>query len=274
MKILITSNFTGIGNYLNDYFTNNHDVILFNDSHIDICDKQSVSNVITSVKPDIVIHTLEVSDIDLCERDENLAYSINTIGTFNIAYSCNLLNIPIVYTSTSYVFDGKKQNAYYETDIPNPINTYGKTKLGAEQLIRTICHKNFIIRTSWIFGYEQCFVNKIIKNKEVPIFMCSNEIGNPTYAQDLCYCIDKIISSNQYGIYNCANSNPVSKAFFVKTIFNELNITKEVIEMPCNFFANTAQRPKNSSLNTTLIKNSFNLALPNWYEILNKYLKK
>lgn len=274
MNILLTDIENNLGKYLNTYLAINHTVFGFTKDTLYLPDKSKTLEIISSIKPDIVIHTSSLEDIDYCEDNETLSYTYNTIGSLNAAYPCSLLDIPIIYMSTSYVYEGIKNFPYYETDECNPINVYGKTKLAGEKLIRTLCKKFFIIRTSWIFGGNDCFVKNVMLNKSAKVFMCSNEIGNPTYIKDLCYAVEKIMHSDLYGIYNCANSGAVSKTDWVKFIFDFKNINNNVISLPEAILYKKAPRPVNTSLNTSLLKNCFDLELPDWKIPLKEYLLK
>jgi dTDP-4-dehydrorhamnose reductase len=272
VKILLTGSNGNIGSYLQMYLSENHVVYPMKKQQLDITNKALTMEVIDLIKPDLIIHTAALTNMDFCERNETSAYTINTLGSLNVAYPCSLLDIPIVYLSTGYIFDGNKKRPYYETDQCNPINIYGKTKLAGEKLIRTVCRKYFIIRTSWVFGGDNCFVKKVIENKNVPVFLCSNEISNLTYIKDLCYVIEKIIQTEQYGVYNCVNSEAVSKALWIKSIFNLLNIEKEIAEIPESFLCNKALRANYTALDTLLLNNCFNIILPTWQERLNEYI--
>ncbi|MCY6484676.1 NAD(P)-dependent oxidoreductase [Clostridium aestuarii] len=266
MNILITGGDKPLGKALYKYLNNSHKIFLMTKETLDISNKNSTLKVISKLNPDIVIHCDGLNDIELCEQNENLAYNLNTIGCLNTAYSCCCLDIPIVYISTNYVHDGKKNSPYYETDDCNPINVFGKTNLAAEKLIQTLYSKFFIIRTGWVFGEENDFIEKILDNIYKPIFMCSTEIGSTTYIEDLCMVIEKIISTNLYGTYNCVNPDPVSKSVWVKYILKYANINKEIIEIPSNYISNSAPRPSYCALKTVLLKNCFNIELPSWQD--------
>ncbi|MDD3224177.1 MAG: sugar nucleotide-binding protein [Clostridium sp.] len=273
MNILITGNETNISQYMRNYFTVlNHNCIP-EDKKLDITKKDSAFNEILNLKPDIVIHVDSKQDIDACESDESSAYKNNTISALNVAYPCSILDIPIIYLSTSYVYKGNSSRCNFETDECVPVNVYGKTKLAGEKLIRTLCRKYFIIRAGWIFGQNNCFVDKLLKNHDFSIFLCSTEIGNPTYIGDLCRVINEMLNSNLYGIYNCANGPSTSKSTWVKKIFKFSKIERKVLEIPENFISNAAKRPHNSSVSTALVKNCFNVDFPSWETRLLNYLK-
>lgn len=274
MNILITGQSGNLGKYLCGYMSSKNNVLGLDKVDVDIADRSGIIEVITSLKPDILIHTAAITNIDYCEKNENEAYKVNTLGTFNVAYACSLLNIPIVYLSSNYVYGDAKQSPYFETDECSPVNVYGKTKLAGEKMIKSLCKKFFILRTSWVFGGDKCYVKKIIANSNIPIFMSSSEVLNATYIEDLALCIDKLMHTDCYGIYNCVNSLPVRKSDLVRKVFNLLNIKKEVMDLPQDYLSDVAPRPDYSVLNTYLIRNCINIELPNYYQRLEEYIKK
>ncbi len=274
MNILITDIENALGNYLNSYLSKSNVIFGFTKDTLCLTDKSKTLDTIASIKPDVVIHTASLENLDLCEKDEGLAYTFNTIGSLNTAYPCSLLDIPIIYLSSSYVYNGEKQTSYYETDDCYPVNIFGKTKLASEKLIRTLCKKYFIIRTSWIFGGEDCFIQNVLDNKTAEVFMCTQEIGNPTNIEDICFAIERIIQSDLYGIYNCASPDHVSKFDWINYIFEVKNIKKELIAIPKDIINTVAPRPKNASLNTSMLKNCFDLELPHWKAATKIYLNK
>ncbi|MCM0648467.1 NAD(P)-dependent oxidoreductase [Clostridium swellfunianum] len=274
MKIFITGSDGNIGRYFSKYFSSKHQVFNCKTDFLDITNKVKCIETIKNATPDIVIHCAALTNIDLCERDESTAYTVNTIGSLNIAYCCSMLNIPIIYLSCNYVYDGNKSGIYYETDLCTPINVYGRTKLAGEQLIRTMCSKYFIIRTSWVFGGKNCFVKNIIENKEASFFISTTEIASPTYIKDLCSVIETILSSDIYGIYNCVNLGAVKKSLMIKTSLSYLKIKKDIIEIPEEHIPNKALLPKCTIMDTSLLKNCFNINMRTWEAALLEYLDK
>lgn len=272
MRILITGAESSIAKYIIKYFESENKIFAYTSDMLKISNKDTCFDTIMSISPHVLIHLDSIDNIETCERDESNAYTKNTIGTLNVAYPCSLLNIPIIYLSTSYVYNGENNSAFFETDECNPINIYAKTKLAGEKLIRTLCKKYFIIRCGWIFGEENCFVDRVINNISTPIFVCSTELGNPTYIKDLCAVIKEMLISNLYGIYNCGNPPAATKALWVQKIFDIVDIKKNILELPQNFIANTALRPTNSSLNVSLLKNCFNIEMPDWEDRLKEYI--
>lgn len=274
LKILITGAESSLGIYITNYFKTSNEIFEFTNNSICSFDKNKCYELITKVNPDLLIHCETMDNIEDCEKDESTAYKINTIGTLNIAYPCSILNIPIIFLSTSYVYGGNKSSSYFETDECKPINVYGKTKLAGEKLIRTLCKKYFIIRCGWIFGTLDCFVKNILINSDVPLFLCSTELGNTTYVVDLCILINEMLHSDLYGIYNCGNEDAVNKSTIVKSIINISGTKKNILELPENLIVSSAPRPKNSSLNMSLIKNCFNVHFATWENRLIEYINE
>lgn len=274
MKILITGGDGNIAKYLTKTLSEHNCIFPLPKKTLDVTKKTEFLEKIKYIDPDIVIHTAALSDLDLCENDETSSYAVNALGSLNTASVCSILDIPIIYLSCSSVYEGTKTIPYFESDECNPVSIYGKSKLAGESLIRTMCSKYFIVRTSWVFGGEKCFVKDIIDKANIPIFMCSDEISCPTYIEDLCTSIEQMLHSDLYGIYNIANSDYTKKSLWVKTIFDYMNIKKDIIEIPYNSFESNAPRSKCTILDTSLLNKCFNLELPSWQESLYKYMKK
>jgi len=107
-------------------------------TEIDITEKQALWNFVKKVQPQVIVHTAAYTDVDGCELDPDKAYKINADGTKNLAEACNDTGALMIYISTDYVFDGRKDKPYTEIDKPNPINVYGKSKLQGEKYVRNL----------------------------------------------------------------------------------------------------------------------------------------
>ncbi|GKX66857.1 SDR family oxidoreductase [Inconstantimicrobium mannanitabidum] len=272
MKILILGGKGNIGGFLSKDLEPYHDIISVSKDDLDITSKSSVFSIISSKAPSIVIDAAGISNIDYCQANEQISYSVNTLGTMNIALACSKLDIPLVYISSAQVYGSDNTNVHSEHENCNPINIFGKSKLAGENLIRTLCKKYFILRTSWCFGGEKCFVKSILSKRNTPIFMVADMVVNPTYVQDLSRAILSIIDSTSYGVYNCVNKGETSKCDLVKYIFDLLGYDKKIISLPKSTMDSLAPRPKNCSLANNLIEKSFNLEIPSWEESMNIYL--
>lgn len=200
---------------------------------LDILSSSSIEKAITKYKPTTIIHLAAMTDMLECEKQPKLATRINVQGTKNIAKACKKHGIKLVYLSTCAVFDGKKKTPYLETDKPNPINVYGKTKLQGEQEILKLLPNALIIRTGWLFGggknIDSKFVGRTLKTmrhaksisaetvtsktksvKKLIIKATQDRSGSPTYVRDLLSVMEKLISKNVTGISHVINAGQAS----------------------------------------------------------------
>ena len=278
MKILITGANGLLGNELVSVLKNDHSLILFSHSQLDISDSESVNKQIDSSLPDIIINSAAYTQVDACETNYDLAYKSNAIGPKNLANKCKQLGIPFIHISTDYVFEGNEKNnkPMKEDDKLGPKTVYGKTKLEGENLVKQNCDKYFILRTAWLYGEGKNFVKTMLnlskKNKELKVV--NDQIGSPTYAKDLAKAIKEIIDkkSDKYGIYHVTNKGEVSWYEFAKKIFEIKKIEIKINPVTSDEFPRPAPRPHYSVLNNQKwIDAGFN-PLRNYEEALKEYL--
>lgn len=181
---------------------------------VDISDPEKVKQIFQSLKPDAVIHSAAVSDVDYCEKMPNEAYRINGEGTRILAASAEECGAIFCYISSDYVFDGGKAAPYREEDLCNPINVYGKSKLLGEEHTRTLSKWYFIIRTSWLFGEgRDSFVHHVLgwARAKKEIRLVEDKQGSPTYTVDLAGAIHRLFKEKApWGIYHVANQGGCS----------------------------------------------------------------
>ena len=157
-----------------------------NSKIFDITNTKMVKVIMNKISLYFIIHLAAYTNIDQAEDNPNDAYEVNQIGTKNIANIAKKHNIPILYVSTDNVFDGKSEKPYKSTDVTNPINVYGKSKLAGEREIMKATKKFYILRTSWLYGvggYVDAMLTFSNFRKEISVV--NDQIGCPTNALDL-----------------------------------------------------------------------------------------
>ena len=214
-----------------------------------------------------------------CESIRNICKVINGTGKLFVHYS------------TDYVFDGCAHSPYTETDLANPINAYGKTKLNGENVLKSSDVKHFLFRTSWVYDNESDnFPNKIIRklrDKEI-LRIIDDQIGVPNYANfisDISYtCIEKYflhpddLRDNLVGTYHMSSLGEVSWYEFAKYIVEEyckkhgIKNTFKIIPIKSNDVITKAKRPKYSVLNTSKLSDTFGVKLSSWQDDVNKFI--
>ena len=225
--------------------------------------------VISDETPDIIIHCAAYTNVDKAEDESETAELINVKGTENLAKVCAKNNIPLVYISTDYVFDGEKTNPYTPDDSPNPINIYGKTKLGGEEVIKKYCEKYYIIRTSWLYGHHgKNFVETMLSLRGNPeIKVVDDQIGCPTWTMDLSDGILKIINNKPCGTYHVCGSGETSWFGFAKEVFKQAGISVNIIPCTTSEFPRPAKRPKYSVMDNNGICRDWKLALKDYIDL-------
>jgi dTDP-4-dehydrorhamnose reductase len=180
----------------------------------DITDPSSIVETISGLKPDLVIHGAAVTDVDGCERDPDLAFRVNALGSQNIALACGRCGAAMVHVSTNDVFDGRLGRPYYEWDPPSPRSTYARSKAAAEFYVRTLLTRFYIVRTAWLYARGGSnFVTKILAaaDKHGALRVVTDEVSAPTYAPDLAEAIGRLVQTGHYGIYHFTNAGTCSR---------------------------------------------------------------
>ena len=248
-----------------------YNVLKAGKSDLDVTDLNSVENFFAHNKPiDFVIHAAAYTKVDDAETNAQLAFSINEKGAENIAVVTEKFAIPLIYISTDYVFDGEKNSPYLVSDIANPINIYGASKLAGEEKVRTINPQHYIARTSWLYGKNgKNFVDTMItlsKSQKV-LRVVNDQFGCPTWTYDLAEMIKNLIEKKSaFGTYHLCNGGVTSWFGLAKRIFEILKIEIEIIPVTTDEFPRPARRPKFSAMDNN------NYGRP-WDEALKQYLQ-
>lgn len=238
---------------------------------LDITNEENVTRVINDYNPNVVIHCAAYTAVDKAEDEKELCYSVNVLGTRNIAQACKEINAKMVYISTDYVFDGEGDMSFEVTDKPNPINYYGKTKYEGELEVHKFLDKYFVVRISWVFGSNgNNFVKTMLRlgKERDEISVVADQIGSPTYTPDLAKLLVEMIKTDKYGIYHATNEGYCSWYEFASEIFKQAGMDVKVNPIKTEDYPTKAKRPKNSRL----YKNSL-IKLENWEDALNHYIK-
>ena len=276
MKILITGSNGMLGHDLIEALKDNHELVLTTSRTLDITDKERVFDFISQNKPDIVINSAAYTDVDGCEENQDLAYSINGEGVKNLAFACREADSALLHISTDYIFNGENTRPWVEDDEIGPISVYGKSKLKGEQAILEILDKFFIVRTAWLYGVNgRNFPKTMLELAEnhSQITVVYDEVGTPTYTPDLAKAISQLIETEHYGIYHITNSGSCSWCEFARYIFEVAGKDVEVIPVTAAEFARPAPRPHYSVLeNRNWIEKGFE-PLRSYKEAIKEYIE-
>lgn len=246
-----------------------------NRSEFNLCSEDSIRNYILNSNCEAIVHCAAYTQVDKAEDEKDLCIKINATATKHIAKCAKILDIPMIYISTDYVFDGTKDGEYTENDETNPINIYGESKLAGEKYVQEILDKYYIVRTSWVFNINgKNFIETMLRLSKAnnQLSIVNDQIGSPTYTKDLSRLLVDMLETSKYGLYHATNEGYCSWYEFADTIFKLANINIDIKAINSNEYASRAKRPLNSKLSKDkLIEYGFK-PLPHWEDALKDYL--
>ncbi|MEE9432596.1 MAG: dTDP-4-dehydrorhamnose reductase [Melioribacteraceae bacterium] len=202
---------------------------------LDITNKKDVKKVVLSFYPDVIINVAAYTNVDKCESEKELAMDINANGVEYLAKYSVPSHSHLIHISTDYVFDGCC-GPYSETDLPNPIGYYGRTKLAGENIIRKFDIPYTIIRTNVLFGnakygrpdFVKWVVQSLTEKKKIKIV--TDQINNPTYLDDLVSGISRVTDLKKTGLFNIGGAEQLSRFDFTRAIANYFNLDFSLVE--------------------------------------------
>lgn len=247
------------------------------DVTLDILDFAAARATLRQHKPEMLIHTAAYTHVDGCERDPDRAFQINALGTWHVAAACAEQDIPLVYISTDFVFDGRKTTPYTEFDTPNPINHYGASKLAGEQAVQKLCRRHYIVRTQWLFGvHGKNFPGTILelaqKRNELPVVV--DQRGSPTSTLALSRALIKLLDSPLYGTYHIACKGECSWFEFAQKTLELAGISHVTLHpIPAEQWPSPTHRPAYSVLRRYVLELQGRDDLPPWQEALEEFIE-
>jgi len=260
------------------------DLIPLTQSQIEITSMDSIEKAFVKYLPEIVINTAAFVRVDDCETERDTAYLVNALGARNVAVQAQKINAKLVHISTDYVFGGETvhpEEGFTEFDRPVPLSIYGKSKLAGEELVKALCYKHMIVRTSGLFGTAGSFgkggnfIETMLKlsREKSELRVVNDQIFSPTYALDLAVKISEIIKTEYYGTFHFTNSGICSWYEFTREILKQAGIKTPVIPLRSEQYPQKAKRPGYSVLRNYQLQL---LGIPRmrpWQEALREYLR-
>ncbi|MDO4752858.1 MAG: dTDP-4-dehydrorhamnose reductase [Candidatus Saccharibacteria bacterium] len=253
---------------------------------LDITDAKKVSEVVSEIKPDAIVHCAAWTNVDGAEDSNNrdTVMAVNVEGTKNLVEVAKKVRAKFMYISTDYVFNGQGERPWEPDDKDYaPLNVYGESKLNGELEVSKNLEKYFIVRIAWVFGKNgKNFIKTMIKVGEThsKVEVVDDQIGTPTYTYDLARLLVDMIETDKYGYYHATNEGGyISWADFAKEIYKQAGmdvkvepVTTEEYEMKAG--KTVAKRPFNSRLNKTKLKEADFEPLPDWKDAVKRYIEE
>jgi dTDP-4-dehydrorhamnose reductase len=243
---------------------------------MEIRDADQVRGTVERTRPDWIVLAAACTDVDGCESDQELAFSVNRDGAVNVAEAAQRVSARLLFLSTDYVFDGKKTSPYEAGDARNPQSVYGRSKAEAEIRLLQALPRCCIVRTAWLFGIGgKCFPDTILKlaATRAALDVVDDQRGCPTYSVDLARAIVRLCRQDASGIVHATNSGACSWFEFAREIVRGAGLATEIRPVSWRQMARPAPRPGYSVLSAASLQ-SYGITMPAWQDGLRRYLRE
>ena len=283
MKILLFGKNGQVGWELNRSLQPLGEVVALGREDADFSEPESLRQIVQDVSPDVIVNAVAYTAVDKAEEEEELATKINAEAAGVLAEEALKLGALLVHYSTDYVFDGTKTGPYAETDGPNPVNAYGRTKLAGELSIQSSGCDYLIFRTSWVYasrGHNFLLTMLKLAQEREELSIVDDQIGSPTSARLIAdvtiLCVQQASKEKFDGIFSSdlfhlTTSGHTSWHGFtkeiVKRVSDSLNLhltIKDIKAIPTSDYPTPAIRPMNSRLALTKLESAFIIKMPDW----------
>ncbi|GBE76487.1 dTDP-6-deoxy-L-mannose-dehydrogenase [Microcystis aeruginosa NIES-87] len=262
------------------------EVISIGREELDLTNSEKIGQLIREIHPDYLVNASAYTAVDKAETEPDLAYSINATAPKIMAEAAEKIQAKFLHISTDYVFDGRKNTPYLETDLTNPLGVYGQSKLRGEEEIKTVNSQAIILRTAWVYGSygKSNFVKTMLRlgKEREELKVVVDQVGSPTWSKDIAAAITQLLINvdNPPGIYNFTNSGVASWFDLTKAIFEEAKISgiplkiQRVIPITTAEYPTPAVRPAYSVLSSQKISQQLGYIPPYWRDSLKAMLNQ
>jgi len=275
VRILLTGRTGQVGWELERSLSPHGQVFAFDHASLDLADPDQIVARVREVKPGLIVNAAAYTAVDRAESEPQLTMQINGAAPGILAEETKRLGALLVHYSTDYVFDGAKPAPYLETDSPNPINVYGRSKLEGERAIQASGCRHLILRTSWIYGMRgNNFLLTILRiAREHPeLRVVDDQIGAPTWCRDLATATSQLANETAAGkaegLYHLTAAGATSWCGFAREILRVSGSHTPIRAISAREYAAPAKRPANSLLSSATIAARWKLRLPEWQNSL------
>ena len=242
----------------------------------DLRNPSAVRQAIEPARPEWIILSAAYTDVDGCESNRDLAFSVNRDGALNLARLARGIGARLIFISTDYVFDGAKQAPYEIDDARHPMNVYGESKAQAEERLLDLVPDVCVVRTSWLFGPGgKCFPATILKlaASRPEISVVNDQRGSPTLTTDLACALHELCKKNARGIVHVTNSGDCTWCEFAQEIIRLAGLPTKVKPVSTAEFPRPAKRPANSVLSPAS-RIAYGIEMPSWQDAVKRYLRE
>jgi dTDP-4-dehydrorhamnose reductase len=278
VKILLTGRTGQLGWHLTHLLPRLGETLSTDRASLDLTQPDSLRAAIRAMRPDVIVNAAAYTAVDRAESEKGLAHAINATAPGIMAEEAERLGALLVHYSSDYVFDGTSQKPYLESDAPNPINAYGRSKLAGEGAIAAAGGAHLVLRTSWLYDMRGSnFVLTMLRlaKEREELRVVDDQIGSPTWARAVAEATLELLNDlpcakKAAGVYHLSARGSVNRYEFTRRLLAltgapPAHATRpRVLPIKTVDFPSAATRPLNCVLDNTRMKKTFGVALPDW----------
>ncbi len=296
MKLLIVGHCGQVGVELQRTLAPLGELALADKESVDLAEPSTIRDLVHRTRPNVVVNGAAYTAVDRAESERELAHAINGVAPGVLAEEAAQLGALLIHYSTDYVFDGSKASPWVESDAPNPINAYGKSKLAGERAIAAVGGRHYVFRTSWVYAshgsnFARTILRLALERDELRIV--DDQIGGPTAAHAIAEATARAIVSSveaetgterrthpEYGLYHMTCRDETSWFRFAREVLGLLaNIMPDekiarCVAIKSSEYPLPAQRPRNSVLSNAKLLHAFGIELPEWHAAMYRVMRE
>ncbi|MEX6502971.1 dTDP-4-dehydrorhamnose reductase [Pseudomonas zhanjiangensis] len=248
---------------------------------LDLADTARIRRYVRALCPQLIINAAAYTAVDRAEGEPQPAFALNATAPGVLAEEAARLGAPLIHYSSDYVFDGCKPAPYVETDAPNPLNVYGRSKLAGEQAIQAVGAAHLILRTSWVYashGHNFLLTLQRLLRERDELQVVDDQLGAPTWAGSIATATGQLIDqwrrgrAGPWGLYHLCCQGETSWFGFASAIAEQLRgkgqTVARLLPIPSSAYPTPARRPLNSRLDCSRLRRDWQIQLPDWHDAL------
>jgi dTDP-4-dehydrorhamnose reductase len=288
MRVLLTGARGQVGTEVARSFESRAEILALDRARLDLADGDSIVRVVREARPDVIVNAAAYTAVDRAESDEATAHAINAVAPGILAEEAKRCGALLLHYSTDYVFDGTKASPYLESDPVNPVNAYGRTKLGGERAIAQAGCDHLILRTQWVYGpHGANFMLTMLRLAATrpELRVVDDQHGAPTSSRQIGHLTRALLEGpsgeisaaslerlrRAQGIYHATASGTTTWCGFAHAIFEERSrqpgvhfTPPRIAPIPSSEFPTPARRPANSVLCCDKLEAALGVRLEDW----------
>lgn len=276
-KLIVTGADGQLGRAINQQYAGSREYELINTDvgDLDITNIDRVMEFVREIRPYAIINCAAYTAVDMCEKEEDLAFRINAIGPRNLSIAATETGAKLMHVSTDYVFDGNGSRPYLETDLTGPQGAYGRTKLAGENFVKEFSNRHYIVRTAWLYGDGKNFVKTMLRLSEThdKVRVVMDQVGSPTSAGELAKAIAYLLPTENYGLFHGTCEGDCSWAQFTEEIYRLAGRSTKVEAITSEEYGAAAKRPAYSILENYMLKMTTDFMFADWHDAIAEYIR-